>query len=148
MAGKRPVKCNTPSRKPGRPSSYTEALAEEICERLSRGEPLAIICRDEHMPAYRTVYGWIDAHEDFSANIAHARKDGHDAIAARLRMTARGKTEEDGGDSSGDVQRDKLIIDTDLKLLAKWDPRYREKLAVGGDSDAPPVKAELLVKFV
>jgi hypothetical protein len=53
-------------------------------------------------------------------------------------MTARGKDAQDGGDSSGDVQRDKLIVDTDLKLLAKWDPRrYGERQLVGSDPDNP-----------
>jgi hypothetical protein len=37
---------------------------------------------------------------------------------------------EEGGDSSGDVQRDKLIVETDLKLLAKWNPRYRDNHVV------------------
>lgn len=119
---------------PGRPSTYSDEAAEVICERLSKGEPLAEICRDPDMPAYRTVYHWMEANSGFSASIARARGEGHDAIAARLRMTARGKTEDEGGDSSGDVQRDKLIIETDLKLLAKWDPkRYGDRIQHDGE---------------
>lgn len=114
----------------GRPSDFTQEKGDEICDRLSEGEPLAEICRDEHMPAVRTVSDWKRASEAFSADFAHAREAGHDAIAARTRNTARGRTEADGGDSSGDVQRDKLIIETDLKLLSKWDKRYGDKLAV------------------
>jgi hypothetical protein len=54
-------------------------------------------------------------------------------IAARTRETARGF-----GDSSGDVQRDKLIIETDLKLLAKWDPkRYGDRLDLGNADGQP-----------
>lgn len=122
----------------GRPSSYTPELHAEIIDRLSHGETLADICRDDHMPAVRTVSDWKEAHKDFSADFARAREDGEDAIAARTRQTARGKTAEQGGDSTGDVQRDKLIIDTDLKLLAKWSPkRYGEKLALSGDADSP-----------
>jgi predicted DNA binding protein len=108
-----------------RPSKYTQAVLESIVERLSGGEPMAQICRDDGMPAYRTVKDWIDGKPEVSAAIARARDEGFDAIAARLRETARGH-----GDSTADVQRDKLIIDTDLKLLAKWDPkRYGEKVA-------------------
>jgi hypothetical protein len=126
----------------GRPSTFTQATADEICERLGNGEPLAQICRDEGMPALRTVYDWQKAHDDFSASIACARDAGYDVIAARLRMTARGKTDDDGGDSSGDVQRDKLIVDTDLKLLAKWDARrYGDKIDVtsGGEKLATEI---------
>jgi len=52
----------------GRPSKYTQALADEICERLSKGEPLASICRDEKMPEVRTVSDWKTAHPEFSAD--------------------------------------------------------------------------------
>jgi len=132
-------------RGPGRPTTYTPEVAAEIIRRLSEGEPLAVICRDEHMPAVRTVSDWKAAHPDFSAEFAQARDLGHDAIAVRIRATARGKVAEEGGDSTGDVQRDKLIIDTDLKLLSKWDPRrYGDKhIHVGGGPDDAPIRHEV-----
>ena len=37
---------------------YTEALAEEICDRLATGEPLNVICRDPHMPHEKAVRKW------------------------------------------------------------------------------------------
>lgn len=120
------------------PSTYTQDLADEICARLAKGEPLAAICRDAHMPAKRTVSDWKAAHPEFKAAVDEARDEGYDAIAYRARQTARGRKAEDGGDSTADVQRDKLIIDTDLKLLAKWDPRrYGERVTHVGDADAP-----------
>lgn len=116
-------------RGPGRPSLYTPELGQAICDRLAKGEPLAVICRDEAMPAYRTVSDWKAAHPEFSAEFGRARDIGYDMIAHRTRMTARG--DDVHGDSKGDVQRDKLIIETDLKLLAKWDPRrYGDKIDV------------------
>lgn len=108
-----------------RPSLYSQEVIAAIVERLGQGEPMAQICRDDGMPAYRTVKDWMDGKPEVSAAIARAREEGFDAIASRLRETARGK-----GDSTADVQRDKLIIETDLKLLAKWDPkRYGDKVA-------------------
>lgn len=96
---------------------------------MSEGEPLEEICRSHvKFPSSGTVRAWMAAHPAFSADIARARLDGFDAIARRARLTARGK-----GDSSGDVQRDKLIVETDLKLLAKWDPkRYGDRINVDG----------------
>lgn len=111
--------------------SYTKELADEIVERMGKGETLADICRSDHMPAYRTVSDWRAAHPEFDAGYLAARDAGYDVIANRTRMTARGKKEEEGGDSSGDVARDRLIIDTDLKLLSKWDSRrYGDKTQV------------------
>lgn len=105
-----------------RPSLYTPGLVETICARLAEGEPLAVICRGEGMPGITTLWRWEREHEGVSETIACAREAGQEIIAARARGTARGKTGDDG-DSSGDVQRDKLIIETDMKLLAKWNPR-------------------------
>jgi hypothetical protein len=127
----------------GRPSKYTPEIVEEILERLAAGEPLTEICEDDHMPGWRTVYDWEAKHEGLTAAIVRARSYGHDVIAARTRQTARGD-----GDSTGDVQRDKLIIETDLKLLAKWNPRYADKLAhVGGGSEDAPIRSESSVSL-
>lgn len=108
-----------------RPSKYTPELVNEICSRLSKGEPLAVICRDDHMPDPSTIHDWtngsVASAEDISRDIARARESGFDTIAHDVRSTARGL-----GESTGDVQRDKLIIETDLKLLAKWSKRYSD----------------------
>ena len=117
----------------GRPSLFTDELGAEIAERLSKGEPLAAICRDDHMPAVRTVNDWREQNEAFSALIGRARDDGFDAIATECLEIANtpiegvtlvtkedGKTEERRGDMLG---HRKLQIETRLKLLAKWDPR-------------------------
>ena len=111
----------------GRHTTYTQEAADMICKRLSEGTPLAVICRDEDMPDVRTVSNWKGANDAFASDFARARDIGHDAIAARLRDTARGR-----GESTADVARDKLIIDTDLKLLAKWDRRYADKVEHSG----------------
>jgi len=129
-----------------RPSKFSPELLDAIAEKLSLGIPLAEICRDEGMPNAGTVRDWMNGEVEtvdgitVTRVIARARMLGHDAIAARAMLTARGKKAEEGGDSSGDVQRDKLIIDTDLKLLAKWDPkRYGDLLKLAGADGEGPV---------
>lgn len=131
----------------GRPSKFTQETADEICDRLSKGEPLAVICRDEHMPGARTVYDWIDSRPEFSAAIAHAREVGFDQIAADCLDIAddgsndyvvkkRPDGEEYDAFDAEHVQRSKLRIETRLKLLAKWDPkRYGERAEVKHSGD-------------
>lgn len=121
--------------KPGRPSTFTQKVADEICERLSQGEPLRQICRDERMPSWRTVYDWKAAHADFAARIAHAREAGFDAIAEECLEiadeTAFDTILTDQGDrpNSEWITRSRLRVETRLKLLAKWDPkRYGDKV--------------------
>lgn len=98
---------------------------ELIATQLEEGIPLAEICRQEGMPNTATVWKWEEEDESLKQRIARARKIGFDAIAANTRKIARGEE----GFSSGDVQRDKMMIDTDLKLLSKWDSgRYGERV--------------------
>jgi len=121
----------------GRPSDYTPEAAREICVRLAEEEPLAEICRDSGMPHPSTVRRWAANNEALSLAIADAREDGEDRITANIRKTAKGDPEF----SSGDVQRDKLIIDTDLKLLAKWNPKkYGDKTVLSNDPESPSIR--------
>jgi len=134
----------------GRPSLYSQEIVEAIVSRLETGEPMAQICRDDGMPAARTVRDWIEQKPDVSAAIARAREIGFDAIAAETLgiaddsrndwMERLDKDEQPSGWqlNSENVQRSKLRIETRLKLLAKWDPkRYGEAMTLKGDKDNP-----------
>lgn len=142
----------------GRASEFTQEVADAICERIAEGEPLRVICREEGMPAWRTVYDWLAKHEEFSARFARAREVGFDAIAAEALEIAdtplegiRSETTDDG--KTKEVREDmlghrKLQIETRLKLLAKWSPkRYGDKVAVGGADDLPPIQTSSSVRL-
>ena len=58
----------------GRPSDFTDSIAEEICVRLANGEPLTTICREERMPSTRTVYTWLLMHKTFLHDYQRARR--------------------------------------------------------------------------
>ena len=156
-AKKKPVQVETASKTKhpgGRPigsgSAYCEEIADEICERLSNGEPLAQICRDERMPAYRTAYLWQDTHPEFAAKVARAREDGYESLAVDClhisddngldhRFTEKGAVVVDGDV----IQRAKLRVDTRLKLLACWSPkRYGTKIDVQQTTRVEPVSAD------
>jgi len=129
----------------GRPSAYTPELADTVCNELTDGVPLAEICRREEMPSRQTIYNWMKADENLSLRIARAREDGEERIAVNLMKVANG----DEGFSKQDVQRDKLIIDTSLKLLAKWNPKkYGDKTTIAGDPDAPLAIQHITRKIV
>ena len=124
-----------------RTSTYTDAIASEILDRIKTGEPMAAICRDAHMPGVSTFHDWLGERPDLAASYAKAREIGFDAIAADCMAIANSPVEGvktvTKGDGSVEETRDdmlghrKLQIETRLKLLAKWDPkRYGEKLDV------------------
>lgn len=136
----------------GRHSTFTQEIADEICERISKGEPLAQICRDERMPAVRTVSLWKETQDGFAANFVRAREDGFDALAAQCLDIADETSRDNIATEDGErpntewISRSKLRVETRLRLLAKWDPkRYGDKLELSGDKNAP---VGLLVSFV
>jgi len=113
------------------------AILDTICERLSNGQPLAEVCREDGMPDRSTVWDWEEADPAISQRIARARENGEDVIAAECLAIADDSRNDfinllaDEGDekallarTNGEaVQRSKLRVETRLKLLAKWNPR-------------------------
>lgn len=112
----------------GRPSDFTQEIADEICDRLIDGESMRTICNDPDMPHRSTVLRWMDADDAFAARCARARELQADAIFEDLQDIA------DNGNPE-DVQRAKLRVSTMQWRASKLAPKkYGEKLdlAVGG----------------
>ena len=136
----------------GRPSTYNPETAHKICELLSEGVPLRVICRMDGMPPWRTVYSWMARDEDLSAHIARAREVGYDAIAEECLVIAdtpqfgqkQVMTDEGTATTVEDMLgHRKLQIETRLKLLAKWRPdKYGDKTIITGDANGAPIKTE------
>lgn len=116
---------------------YTPEILAEICKRIAAGETLTQMCKEEHLPSVETVHSWVlaDKIPGVAASIAQARERGYDAIAEQSLLVAQGVESY----SSGDINRDKLIVDTRLKLLAKWSSRYSDKtqIELTGKDGAP-----------
>ena len=69
----------------GRPSTYSQEIADEVCRRLAGGESLRAICRDEGIPDELTVRLWaLDDREGFATQYARAREVQYLAIADEL----------------------------------------------------------------
>lgn len=124
-------------------------IEARIIEGLSKGTPLAQLCREDGMPDRSTAWRWAEEDEVLAQRIAHAREDGFDALAEECLEIADDATNDfvekkrpDGSEHTAfdaeHVQRSKLRIETRLKLLAKWDPRrYGELIKLGGDERTP-----------
>ena len=143
----------------GRKSTFNAKDAAEIVSRLSKGEPLAVICRDEWLPCDDTVRNWADANADFARDIARAREAGFDQIALDALAIA-DNTENDtkwvGGEDGNEravansewISRSKLRVETRLKLLAKWDPkRYGDKLDINNNHGVQDSLADLMARI-
>lgn len=136
---------------PGRPSEYTEELAQIICEKMAGGMTLKRICEEvEGMPTRQTVYNWLVAHPSFFDAYTRARDIRLDNMAEELEEIA-----DDGSNdwmknkfgeevlNADHVARSRLRIETKKWILAKLKPRtYGEKIAIGGAEDLPPIQTQ------
>ncbi len=124
----------------GRPSTYSQEIADEICSRLATGESLRAICKDEHLPHDRTVRRWvIDDVEGFSPQYTRARDIGLDALADEMLeiadTTQVGVRREDSEEGYKEVREDmlghrKLRVDARKWYLSKLAPKkYGDRLA-------------------
>jgi dTDP-4-dehydrorhamnose reductase len=65
----------------GRPSVYSPALAQKICEAVADGDALQDVCNQPGMPARRTVYYWLRTNEEFATAYELAREMRADLLA-------------------------------------------------------------------
>jgi len=136
----------------GRPSDFTPELALIICERLVEGESLRAICREDGMPSQSMVFRWLETHESFREQYTRARDMQADTFAdelteisddARNDWMKRNHGEDDPGwVANGEhIQRSRLRIETRKWIASKLKPKkYGDKMALGGDPDAPPIQ--------
>jgi hypothetical protein len=139
----------------GRPSDYTPEIALTICDRLSDGESLRSICRDEAMPLKITVLKWLAARPEFVTQYARAREDQADTYADEITEIADDGKRDYVKDADGvaivdhdHIARSRLRVDARKWIAAKLKPRkYGERLNTehtGLDGGPIIIKAEPL----
>lgn len=100
----------------GRWLTYSHEVGAAICRRLSGGETLIAICRDEAMPCYATVLNWARAVPEFAEAYAEARRLAADYLFDEAREVALAAT-------PGSVWVDRLRFDVIRWQAARIAPR-------------------------
>lgn len=133
-------------KKRGRPSEYTQEIADQICARLANGESLRTVCKPDDMPDKATVFRWIRSQPGFCDQYAKAKHESSDALVEEMLDIAddvsRDTVETDGGPrQNGEwIARSRLRVDTRKWIASKLKPKkYGEKLELAGDPSAPLV---------
>jgi hypothetical protein len=131
----------------GRPSEFSQATADAICERIAEGRSLRKICLDDDMPATSSVFKWLGLHPDFAEQYARAREAQADTMADEiLDISDDGKNDtyidKDGVERTDTdvIARSKLRVDSRKWLASKMAPKkYGEKLDLnhGGQPNNP-----------
>jgi hypothetical protein len=119
--------------KRGRPSKYSEALADEICKRLSEGESLNSICKMDGFPSMDTVHNWLhegsEYKESFFGKYTRARDIQADYYADEIINIA---------DTETDPNKARVRVDARKWVASKLKPkRYGDKLELASDDDHP-----------
>ena len=68
----------------GRPSLYSDKIADTIVEKLSQGQTLTSICKEPNMPTIRTIQYWAAERPNFFAMISRAREAGAEHLIGEL----------------------------------------------------------------
>lgn len=138
----------------GRPTRYSEKVAETILVGLSDGRTLREVCRsDESLPSERTIRTWaLEGKEGFGVRYDRAREIGYHAMADEIIdiiddgrndwVKRRKGGDDEGGDETvvdhEHISRSKLRFEGRRWLLSKALPKiYGDKLALAGDGDNP-----------
>jgi len=115
----------------GRPSSFNQKVADEICARIANGESLRGVCRDEKMPVTSTVCKWLCQQNAFAEQYARAKAAQADALVDEMLQIADEPipSTATGGLDSAAVQKQRLQIDTRKWYAGKVAPKkYGDKV--------------------
>jgi hypothetical protein len=136
-------------KKMGRPSSFTQDMADTICTRIAEGESLRKICGDDWMPERVTIYRWLAADPDFCNQYTRAREDQADTLADEIIAIAdeqpeviavlnkHGELIEHKLDNAF-LQWQKNRMDARKWTAMKLKPKkYGDRQILAGDSEAP-----------
>lgn len=131
--------------KGGRPTEYTQELADKICAELALGISLRTVCKADEMPCIATIFNWFRTKEGFLEQYEKAKQESTDAMAEDVLDIADDGTNDyeeverqDGSTfiklNSENVQRSRLRVDTRKWLMSKMKPKkYGEKMDVTSD---------------
>lgn len=152
----------------GRPSGFTQAIADAICERLALGESLRKICDADDMPGQATVFRWLTVNEPFREQYTQARLTQADALFDEILniaddgrndwMAVHGDGAVGWKENGEALQRSRLRIDARKWMAGKLRPKvYGDKVSAelsgpdGGPIEtsvtASPELAEIVARF-
>jgi len=148
---------SAPKASRGAPTTFTKHIADVICIRISEGESLRKILRDEGMPPQSVVYEWLLRHPAFAEQYTRAREEQADTLADEIIAIAdeqpeiipvidkrTGELIEHKLDNAF-LQWQKNRIDARKWTAMNLKPKkYGERVALAGDADSPiKIEAEV-----
>lgn len=131
-------------KKIGRPTIFTQDLADKICAQLAMGESLRTVCKADEMPSLQTIFNWFRTQKGFVEQYARAKEESADALTDEILDIADDGSNDwmeihkNGYDSTvvdqEAVQRSKLRVETRKWIASKLKPKkYGDKVDLTSD---------------
>lgn len=125
--------------KGGRPSIYTQELADRICAELALGKSMRTVLKLDGMPVMDTVFRWLREKPEFSDQYVKAKAESADALVEEIIDIADSGSNDwmenndpnnPGYRINGEhIQRSRLRVDARKWIASKLKPKkYGEKL--------------------
>lgn len=129
----------------GRPSDYTEEMANDICSMIAGGSNLNKIAQMEDKPSRQTIYNWFVQHPEFLDKYTRAREDRADWRSDRIDDIVARMID---GEIDSNVAR--VAIDAEKWQAGKEKPkRYGDKVTQEHTGpDGGPVKVERIERTI
>jgi transposase-like protein len=108
----------------GRPTDYSDELADTFCQRIAEGRSVLSVCADLDMPAQDTIYRWRREKPEFSEKLAQARDERLEAYADRMMALGTRVVEE----AEFDPQRCNAAVNAIDKAARLQAPKQRVEL--------------------
>lgn len=134
--------------KVGRPSIYSQELADKICSLLAEGMSLRTICKGEDMPDKATIFRWFRENKEFCDQYARAKEASSEALNEELMDLGDEAIslaqEVDAKVSSAVVNAVKLKADNIKWYMSKQKPKkYGDKVDVTSGGNPIPILAHV-----
>ena len=142
----------------GRPSEFSQDIADRICAGLADGQSMRTVCAAEDMPDKSTVFRWLRTNKDFCDQYTRAKEESADALTDEMLEISDDATNdwmerhnEEGANvgwqvNGEHIQRSRLRIETRKWLASKLKPKkYGERVSTeltgpnGGPIQVQPV---------
>ncbi len=117
-------------------SSFTQEMADIICERIAKGESLRKICLDKDTPSHTTILKWLRDIDGFASQYARAREDQAEHYLDEIIAISDDVSLDEIIDGEGNprtnheaIQRSRLKVDTRKWAMSKLAPKkYGDKI--------------------
>jgi len=113
----------------GRPTIFTQELADHICDRIANGESLRAICRDDIIPPAGTILRWVTEKQAFREQYENAMEQRADGLFEEILEIADETDNDtvytDQGDKPNSewISRSRLRVDARKWILSKMVPK-------------------------